>query len=203
MRKRSRSAQDTLAEASAFASESIGAIRTVQAFNGGPTASGRYSDAIEGAFGAAQAAIRSRSILTGVAISMVFGSIAGVLWYGAHAVLDGTMSAGTLGQFVLYAVVAASSLGALSEVWGEIAQASGAAERLSELLAEVPAIRAPANPKRFPATAAGAIAFNDVRFAYPSAPERSALKGLTFRSSPARPLPSSAPPGPARARCFR
>ena len=97
VRKRSRSAQDTLAEASAFASESIGAIRTVQAFNGGPGASGRYSDAIEGAFGAAQAAIRSRSILTGVAISMVFGSIAGVLWYGAHAVLDGTMSAGTLG----------------------------------------------------------------------------------------------------------
>ncbi len=184
VRKRSRSAQDTLAEASAFASESIGAIRTVQAFNGGPSASGRYSDAIEGAFGAAQAAIRSRSILTGVAISMVFGSIAGVLWYGAHAVLDGTMSAGTLGQFVLYAVVAASSLGALSEVWGEIAQASGAAERLSELLAEVPAIRAPANPKRFPATAAGAIAFNDVRFAYPSAPERSALKGLTFKVEP-------------------
>ncbi|MCD2180086.1 ABC transporter transmembrane domain-containing protein [Rhizobium sp. C1] len=184
VRRRSRSAQDTLAEASAFASESIGAIRTVQAFNGGPAAGKRYADAIEGAFGAAQAAIRSRSILTGVAISMVFGSIAGVLWYGAHAVLDGTMSAGTLGQFVLYAVVAASSLGALSEVWGEIAQASGAAERLSELLAEVPAIRAPANPKRFPATAAGAIAFNDVRFAYPSAPERSALKGLTFNVEP-------------------
>ncbi|WP_354557157.1 ABC transporter transmembrane domain-containing protein [Rhizobium aquaticum] len=184
VRKRSRSAQDTLAEASAYASESIGAIRTVQAFNGGPAASGRYGDAIEGAFGAAQAAIRSRSILTGVAISMVFGSIAGVLWYGAHAVLDGSMSAGTLGQFVLYAVVAASSLGALSEVWGEIAQASGAAERLAELLAEVPAIRAPANPKRFPATAAGAIAFNDVRFAYPSAPERSALKGLSFKVEP-------------------
>ena len=184
VRKRSRSAQDTLAEASSFASESIGAIRTVQAFNGGPAAGQRYAGAIEGAFDAAQAAIRSRSILTGVAISMVFGSIAGVLWYGAHAVLDGTMSAGTLGQFVLYAVVAASSLGALSEVWGEIAQASGAAERLSELLAEVPAIRAPANPKRFPATAAGAIGFDDVRFAYPSAPERSALKGLSFHVQP-------------------
>lgn len=184
VRKRSRSAQDTLAEASSFASESIGSIRTVQAFNGGPAAGQRYADAIEGSFGAAQAAIRSRSILTGVAISMVFGSIAGVLWYGAHAVLDGSMSAGTLGQFVLYAVVAASSLGALSEVWGEIAQASGAAERLSELLAEVPAIRAPANPKRFPATAAGAIAFDNVRFAYPSAPERSALKGLTFKVDP-------------------
>jgi ATP-binding cassette, subfamily B, bacterial len=184
VRKRSRSAQDTLAEASSFASESIGSIRTVQAFNGSPAAGKRYADAIEGSFGAAQAAIRSRSILTGVAISMVFGSIAGVLWYGAHAVLDGSMSAGTLGQFVLYAVVAASSLGALSEVWGEIAQASGAAERLSELLAEVPAIRAPANPKRFPATAAGAIAFDNVRFAYPSAPERSALKGLTFKVDP-------------------
>jgi ATP-binding cassette subfamily B protein len=184
VRRRSRSAQDTLANASSFASESIGAIRTVQAFNGGPGAGKRYSDAIEGSFGAAQAAIRSRSILTGVAISMVFGSIAGVLWYGAHAVLDGTMSAGTLGQFVLYAVVAASSLGALSEVWGEIAQASGAAERLSELLAEVPAIRAPANPKPFPTPTRGAIGFDNVRFSYPSAPERSALKGLSFQVAP-------------------
>jgi ATP-binding cassette subfamily B protein len=184
VRRRSRSAQDTLANASSFASESIGAIRTVQAFNGGPGASKRYADAIEGSFGAAQAAIRSRSILTGVAISMVFGSIAGVLWYGAHAVLEGTMSAGTLGQFVLYAVVAASSLGALSEVWGEIAQASGAAERLSELLAEIPAIRAPANPKLFPTPARGAIGFENVRFSYPSAPERSALKGLTFHVEP-------------------
>jgi ATP-binding cassette, subfamily B, bacterial len=184
VRRRSRSAQDTLADASAFATESIGAVRTVQAFNGGPGASLRYSSAIEDAYGAAQAAIRSRSILTGVAISMVFGSIAGVLWYGAHAVLDGTMTAGTLGQFVLYAVVAASSLGALSEVWGEISQAAGAAERLSELLSEVPAIRAPVIARPLPTPTKGEIVFDEVRFAYPSAPERSALKGLSFKVEP-------------------
>ncbi len=109
---------------------------------------------------------------------------------------------GTLGQFVLYAVVAASSLGALSEVWGEIAQASGAAERLSELLAEVPAIRVPANPKRFPATAAGAIAFNDVRFAYPSAPERSALKGLTFNVEPGETVAIVGSSGAGKSTCF-
>lgn len=195
VRRRSRSAQDTLADASSFATESIGAVRTVQAFNGGPGAARRYSGAIEEAYGAAQAAIRSRAILTGVAIAMVFGSIAGVLWYGAHAVLDGTMTAGTLGQFVLYSVVAASSLGSLSEVWGEISQAAGAAERLSELLAEVPSIRAPRNPKHFPEPARGAISFDDVRFAYPSAPERSALKGLTFKVEPGETVAIVGPSG--------
>ena len=184
VRRRSRAAQDTLAVASSYASESIGAVRTVQAFNGGPFADQRYATAIEGAYEAARVAIRTRSILTGVAIALVFGSVVGVLWYGAHAVLNQTMTAGTLAQFLVYAVVAASSMGSLSETWGEIAQASGAAERLSELLAEIPAIRAPANPKRFPETIRGEIAFKDVHFSYPSAPERAALKGLSFGVAP-------------------
>jgi ATP-binding cassette, subfamily B, bacterial len=195
VRRRSRSAQDTLANASSFATESIGAVRTVQAFNGGPVAQSRYTGAIEEAYEAARMAIRSRAILTGVAIGLVFGSICGVLWYGAHAVLAGTMTAGTLSQFLIYAVVGGSSLGSLSEVWGEISQASGAAERLSELLAEVPAIRSPSNPKKLREPAEGAISFHDVHFAYPSAPERSALKGLSFSVKPGETVAIVGPSG--------
>src|SRR5690606_1415771 len=132
VRRRSRSAQDTLARTSAFAAETIGAARTVQAFNGEAAASARYAGTVEDAFEAARAAIRSRALLTGFAIFMVFGSIVGVLWYGAQNVLSGTMSAGMLGQFVLYSVIAASALGQLSEIWGELSQAGGAAERLAE-----------------------------------------------------------------------
>ncbi|MGO7422173.1 ABC transporter transmembrane domain-containing protein, partial [Rhizobium ruizarguesonis] len=126
VRKRSRAAQDTLADASAFANETIAATRTVQAFNGEDAAAMRYGTAVESAYEAARAAIRSRALLTGIAITLIFGSVVAVLWVGAHSVLAGTLSAGTLGQFLLYAVISAGSLGALSEVWGELSQAAGA-----------------------------------------------------------------------------
>ncbi|MEM9108245.1 MAG: ABC transporter transmembrane domain-containing protein, partial [Pseudomonadota bacterium] len=143
VRGRSRDAQDTLAGATAYASEAIGASRTVQAFNGEPTANRLYGDAVESAFGAARSAVRARALLTGFAIMMVFGSVVAILWFGAHKVLVGSISAGTLGQFLLYSIIAAGSLGTLSEVWGEISQAAGAAERLTELIDEVPAIAPP------------------------------------------------------------
>ncbi|MGV1828867.1 ABC transporter transmembrane domain-containing protein [Agrobacterium vitis] len=180
VRRRSRLAQDRLAEAAAFAGESIGAARTVQAFNGEAAASARYGAAVEQAFQAARIATRSRAILTGVAITLVFGSIVGVLWYGAQSVLAGTLSAGTLGQFLLYSVIAASSLGQLSEVWGELMQAGGAAERLTELLAEVSAVQSPDHPKPLPTPARGEVWFENVEFSYPSRPGRSAVKGLSF-----------------------
>ncbi|MCZ8180427.1 MAG: ABC transporter transmembrane domain-containing protein [Rhizobium sp.] len=180
VRQRSRAAQDTLAEASSYAGEVIGAARTLQAFNAEEAARGRYFGAVESAYEAARSAIRSRALLTGVAIALVFGSVVGVLWYGAQSVLAGTMSGGTLGQFLLYSLIAAGSLGTLSEVWGELSQAAGAAERLHELLAEKPAISAPAVPKALPEPAQGSIAFDDVHFSYPSAKTKSALNGLSF-----------------------
>ncbi|MBB4952555.1 ATP-binding cassette subfamily B protein [Agrobacterium vitis] len=180
VRRRSRLAQDKLASAAAFAGESIGASRIVQAFNGESAADARYGAAVEEAFEAARVATRSRAVLTGVAITLVFGSIVAVLWYGAQGVLTGSISAGTLGQFLLYSVVAGSSLGQLSEVWGELMQAGGAAERLSELLTEVSAVRSPDNPKPLPSPARGEVWFETVEFAYPSRPGRSALKGLSF-----------------------
>lgn len=184
VRKRSRLAQDSLAEAMTFAGEAIGATRTVQAFNTEARARTRFSQAVEAAFSAARQSILARSILTGFAIAMAFGSVVAVLWYGAQSVLSGELSPGTLGQFLLYSVFAAGSLGALSEVWGELSQAAGAAERLSELLDEVPEIRAPQVPKPLPSPAIGDIRFDDVHFAYPSRPDTSALTGASFHVRP-------------------
>jgi ATP-binding cassette subfamily B protein len=180
VRRRSRAAQDTLADATAYASELIGAVRVLQAFTNESLARGRFRAAVESAFSAARSSITARAILTAVAIFLVFSSVVVVLWVGAQDVLASRMSAGRLSQFVLYAVFAAAGLGQLSEVWGEISQASGAAERLFEILNVRPAVVPPARPATLSEPARGEIAFADVRFAYPSRPDSPALDGVSF-----------------------
>ncbi|EKF18911.1 ABC transporter transmembrane domain-containing protein [Nitratireductor pacificus] len=184
VRRRSRFAQDTLADATAYASEQIGAVRTLQAFTGENAVTKAFAGAIETAFAAARASILARSFLTFFAIFLTFASVVAVLWFGSRDVLSGAMTPGTLGQFLLYSVLAAGALGALSEVWGELSQAAGAAERMSELLAETPAIVAPARPVALLEPARGAVTFDAVSFAYPTRPERSALHGLSFTVEP-------------------
>jgi ATP-binding cassette subfamily B protein len=184
VRRRSRAAQDTLADAMAYASEAIGASRTLQAYNNEPVAKDRFASAVEAAFGAARGAVAARALLTGFAICMVFGSVVAVLWFGAQRVLDGTMSPGTLSQFLLYSLFAAGALGALSEVWSEISQAAGAAERLAELLDEVPAIRIPADPVALPRPPVGSVALENVSFSYPARDDLPVLEGLDFAVRP-------------------
>jgi ATP-binding cassette, subfamily B, bacterial len=155
-------------------------VRVMQAFGMERFTAARFATASEEAYEAARASTTARAVLTGVAIFLASASVVGVLWYGAQGVLAGQMTAGRLSQFVLYAVLAASSLGQLSEVYGELAQAAGAAERLGEILAARPGIAPPANPRPLPEPPLGTLAFEDVRFAYPTRSEHGALDGVTF-----------------------
>ncbi len=181
VRRRARAAQDTLADATAYAAELIGATRILQAFTNESLATGRFGAAVERAYRASVDSTRSRAILTAVAIFMIFTSVVIVLWVGAQDVLAGNVTAGRLSQFVLYAVFAAGALSELSQVWGELSQASGAAERLFEILDVKPAIQAPSHPVPLPKPAAGELVFDDVRFAYPTRLETFVLDGVSFR----------------------
>jgi ATP-binding cassette subfamily B protein len=202
VRGRSRTAQDMLAAANAYAGEQIGAVRTLQSFTNEGLVTGRFRAAVEAAFKAARASVLARALLTFVAIFIIFASVVAVLWFGSRDVLTGVMSAGTLGQFLLYSVFAAGALGALSEVWGELSQAAGAAERLTELLAEEPGIKAPADPKPLPVPARGEIAFDGVSFTYPASPSRSALHELGFVIRPGETVAIVGPSGAGKSTVF-
>ena len=202
VRRRSRAAQDTLASATAYASESIVSVRTLQTFTNEKLATTRFGASVEGAFSAARSSVKARAILTAFAIFMIFSSVVAVLWFGSRDVLSGAMTPGTLGQFLLYVVFAAGALGALSEVWGELSQASGAAERLMEILAEKPAIEAPANPAPLPQPAIGSVNFDDVYFNYPSRPDAPALKGLEFKIQPGETVAIVGPSGAGKSTVF-
>jgi ATP-binding cassette, subfamily B, bacterial len=180
VRRLSRNAQDTLAEASAYASELVGAIRTVQAYTGEPLANARFSGEVEQAYGAARSSTRARAVLTAIVIFIVFTSVVMILWIGSNDVEAGLISPGRLGQFVLYTAFAATGLGQLSEVWGEVSAASGAAERLFEILRVKSEITAPASPRPLPAPSRGDVSFDNVSFAYPMRPGIAAVSGVSF-----------------------
>jgi ATP-binding cassette, subfamily B, bacterial len=203
VRRRSRTAQDRLADASAYAAEAVGAVRTMQAFGMESATAGRFAKAAEDAFEAARLSTTMRSLLTGTAIFLVSASVVGVLWYGAQDVLSGTITAGRLSQFMLYAVFAASSLGQLSEVYGELAQAAGAAERLGEILAAEPAIKPPVRPKALPDPPLGTVAFEDVRFAYPTRAEQPAADGLAFAVASGERVALVGPSGAGKSTVFQ
>jgi ATP-binding cassette, subfamily B, bacterial len=202
VRRRSRAAQDTLADATAYASELIGAVRVLQAFTNEALARRRFGEAVERAFMAARQSITARALLTAIAIFLVFASVVVVLWVGAQDVLSGRMSAGRLSQFVLYAVFAAAGLGQLSEVWGEVSQASGAAERLFEILNVRPAIVKPAQPAALPQPARGEIAFAGVRFSYPTRAAIPVLDDVSFSVRQGEKLAIVGPSGAGKSTIF-
>jgi ATP-binding cassette subfamily B protein len=180
VRRLSRNAQDTLADATSYASELLGAIRTVQAFTSEQLANARFGGNVEQAYEAARSSTRARAVLTFIIIFIVFSSVVAILWVGSHDVLIGAITPGRLGQFVLYAAFAASGLGQLSEVWGEVSAASGAAERLFEILRVKSQITAPASPRALPAPPRGDVSFEDIRFAYPTRPDVLAIDGVSL-----------------------
>jgi ATP-binding cassette subfamily B protein len=202
VRALSRQAQDTLAHASAYASESLAQVRVLQAFTHEDVTAARFAKAVDRSFDAAKARAKARAGLTAIAIFLVFVSVVGVLWFGAQDVLSGTMTGGTLGQFVLYAVLAAAAVGSLSEVWGEVAQATGAAERLGELLSVQSEIKSPAHPKALPEPPRGEIAFRDVSFTYPLRPETRALDDVSFKVKPGERIALVGPSGAGKTTIF-
>ncbi len=180
VRRLSRTAQDTLADASAYASELIGAIRTVQAYTNERLANKRFAGDVEQAYNAARGSTWARAVLTAVIIFIVFTSVVIILWVGSNDVLTGTITPGRLGQFILYAAFAASSLGQLSEVWGEVSAASGAAERLFEIMNVKSDISAPATVRALPTPPRGDVVLDHVTFAYPTRPDTLALDNVSL-----------------------
>lgn len=186
VRKASKDSQDKVADTSALAGEVLNAMTTVQALGREDYESGRYTNTVEQAFAVARRRNQMRSWLTAVAIVLAFAVIVFVLWLGAGQVVAGSMSAGQLAQFVLYAVLTAGAIAALAEVFGDLQRAAGATERLLDLMQDEDAHGEP-NPSPAKTTVLAAIEapvtieFDDVWFAYPSRPDHWAVKGVSFQ----------------------
>jgi ATP-binding cassette, subfamily B, bacterial len=203
LRALSRLSQDKIAEGSAQASETLLAAQTVQAYTHEAASRRQYGDLSEAAFDAARRRILTRSVLTAIVIFMVFTSVVGVLWMGARDVRAGVMTAGELVQFVIYAVMVAGSVAALSEIWSELLRAAGATERMIEILHTEDTIADPAKPVEPRTPARGAIAFEDVTFRYPSRPETAALNGLDFAIAPGETVALVGPSGAGKSTIFQ
>jgi len=203
VRSLSRASQDRIADTSAMASESLNAVQIVQAFTAEPILSRRFHEAVEASFTTAIARTRVRAVMTFVTFVCVFGGITFVVWVGARSVLAGEMTYGELGQFLLYAMFTATSAGSLTEMWGEVQRASGAMERMVELLNARPAIRAPQSPIPMPVPGAGRIRFENVGFSYPSRPGQQALDGFTLDIRPGERIAFVGPSGAGKSTTFQ
>ena len=203
VRRLSRDSQDRLADSSAFGTESLNAVQTVQAFTHEEIEISQFTDTVERAFNSARSRITARAVLTALIFFLGMSSVVVVLWLGAKAVLAGTMSGGDLAEFILYALFASTSLASLSEVWGDVQMTAGAAERLGELLEVEPAIKAPANPTALPDRVAGAIGFDRVTFSYPTRPDFSALHEFTLDVTPGETVALVGPSGAGKSTVFQ
>jgi ATP-binding cassette, subfamily B, bacterial len=203
LRVLSRESQDRIAESSAQASESLLAAQTVQAYTHEAASRGAFGGLTERAFDAARRRVLVRSVMTAIVIFMVFTSIVGVLWIGARDVRAGAMSPGQLVQFVIYAVMVAGSVAALSEIWGELQRAAGATERMVELIEATDTVHDPSHPLPLAGRARGEIAFEAVTFRYPARPETAALTGLNLHVRPGETVALVGPSGAGKSTLFQ
>ncbi|MEZ5562236.1 MAG: ABC transporter transmembrane domain-containing protein [Gammaproteobacteria bacterium] len=203
VRRLSRASQDRIADTSAMASESLDAVQIVQAFTAETAVADRFRAIVEQSYDTAIERTRVRSIMSFITFCCVFGGITFVVWMGARSVLAGEITYGQLGQFVLYALFAATSAGTLTEMWGEVQRASGATERLIELLNAQPHVRAPASPQLLPRPGRGEIRFENVCFNYPSRPERRALSGINLDIRPGERIAFVGPSGAGKSTTFQ
>lgn len=203
VRKLSREAQDRIAETSAYAGEAINAVQTVQAFTHEDADRTSFRAAVEASFDAAIRRTKMRAVMTAMVIFMVLTGIVIVLWVGASDVLAGRMTGGTLSQFILYAVFLATGMGAVSETWGDVQRASGATERLMEIITTEPEVKAPANPLPLPKPARGEIAFDEATFRYPARPDHKALERVSFIISPGEAVALVGPSGAGKSTVFQ
>ncbi len=194
LRVLSRENQDWIAASSGKASETLLSVQTVQAFSHEAQSRARFDDVTERSFAAARRRIGTRAVMTAIVIFLIFSGIVGVLWIGAHDVQAGTMTIGALVQFVIYAVMVAGAVGALTEVWSELQRAAGATERLVELLGARDSVTDPATPVAAP-VARGEIVFDDVSFSYPSRPGVSALDQVRVTIAPGETVALVGPSG--------
>ena len=199
----SRTAQDRVADTSGMAGETLNAIQIVQAFTMEEFQGRRFGDAVQASFAAAVRRAKAGAMLTAVSVLALFGAITFVLWIGAHAVLNGEITGGQLGQFLLYAMFVAASAASLSEVWSEVQRAAGAMERLVELLTAEPKITVPANPLPMPARRAGSIRFEKVCFSYPSRPGVRALHDFSLAIAPGERVAFVGPSGAGKTTTFQ
>ncbi|MCC5967477.1 MAG: ATP-binding cassette domain-containing protein [Natronohydrobacter sp.] len=195
LRRLSRENQDWIAASSGNASEALGAVQTVQANTHEAASRATFDSVTETSFDVARRRIFTRAALTVIVIFLVFAGILGTLWVGARDVAAGAMTPGELAQFVIYAVIVAGSVGALSEIWSELQRAAGATERLVELLHAVDSVQDPATPQPLPRPTRGAVSFEDVNFHYPTRPGQQALDNVSLHVSPGETVALVGPSG--------
>ncbi|GAA0465879.1 ABC transporter transmembrane domain-containing protein [Parasphingorhabdus litoris] len=199
----SRSSQDRVADVGAMVSETLGAMKIVQAFGQENREHERFGGAVEHTFDTAKRRIRLRAALTAVIIALVFTGITLLMWRGAIGVAEGTISGGTIAAFVLTGGLVAGAFGALTEVYGDLLRAAGAAGRLAELLSEEPGIAAPTSPIALPEPPRGQISFDNVTFTYPTRPEVAALKNFSLKVTPGETVAVVGPSGAGKSTLFQ